>query len=89
MNKPSVTNIEAADRVNLLHCKVHSLSSGKVGATASQNPSHRNFHLLFSKFTSRCTLKRQFWPEVAHKGRNKEKITAIYCLWMVDNERGR
>ena len=28
-------------------------------------------------------------PEVAHKGGDKEKITAIYCLWMVDNERGR
>ena len=32
-------------------------------------------------------LTRQFLPEVGHKGRDKEKITAIYCLWMVDNKR--
>ena len=25
---------------------------------------------------------------VAHNDRDKEKITAIYCLWMVDNKRG-
>ena len=34
-------------------------------------------------------LTRQFSPKVAHKGRDKEKITAIYCLWMVDTEWGR
>ena len=33
-------------------------------------------------------LTRQFSPKVAHKSRDKEKITAIYCLLMVDNERG-
>ena len=32
-------------------------------------------------------LTRQFSPKVAHKGRDKEKITAIYCLWMIDNKR--
>ena len=34
-------------------------------------------------------LTRQFSPKVAHKGRDKAKITAIYCFWMVDNERER
>ena len=34
-------------------------------------------------------LKRQFSPKVAHKGKDKENITAMYGLWMVDNERGR
>ena len=32
-------------------------------------------------------LTKQFSPKIAHKGRDKEKITAIYCLWMVDNKR--
>ena len=41
------------------------------------------------KLQSHCTLTRQFSPKVAHKGRDKEKITPIYYLWMVDNERGR
>ena len=29
-------------------------------------------------------LTRQFSPIVTHKSRDKEKITAIYCLWMVE-----
>ena len=33
-------------------------------------------------------LKIQFSPKVAHKGQDKQKITAIYCLWMADDERG-
>ena len=33
-------------------------------------------------------LTRQFSPKVTHKRRHKEKITAIYCPWMVDNEWG-
>ena len=28
------------------------------------------------------------FERVAHKVRDKEKITAIYCLWMVDNKQG-
>ena len=47
------------------------------------------FAFLFSKLQSRGTLTRQFSPKVAHKDRDKEKITAIYFLWMVDNKRGR
>ena len=70
----------------LFRVKVHSLSSGRVAATPILNPSHRNFRLLFSKLQYRCTLTRQFSPNVAHKGGDKEKITAIYCLWMVDNK---
>ena len=34
-------------------------------------------------------VERQISPKVAHKGRDKVKITVIYCIWMVDNERGR
>ena len=34
-------------------------------------------------------LLRQFLPKVTHKGGDKEKITAIYSLWMVDDEWGR
>ena len=30
-----------------------------------------------------------FLPKLTHKGRHKEKISAMYYLWMVDNERGR
>ena len=33
-------------------------------------------------------LKTQFSPRVADIGKDTEKITAIYCLWMVDNEGG-
>ena len=33
-------------------------------------------------------LTRQFSPEVAHKSRDKEKVTAIYCLCMADDGRG-
>ena len=33
-------------------------------------------------------LTRQVSLKVAHKGGDKEKITAIYCFWMVYNERG-
>ena len=68
---------------------VHSLSSGKVAATPILKSVHRNFRLLFSKLQSRGTLTRQFSSKVAHKDGDKEKITAIYCLWMVDNKRGR
>ena len=70
-------------------CKVHSLSYGKVLATPILKSFHCNFRLLFSKLTFRGTLKIQFSPKVAHKGKDKEKITAIYRLWMADNERGR
>ena len=45
--------------------------------------------LLFCKLQSRCMLTRQFSPKVANKDRDKEKTITIYCLWMVDNERGR
>ena len=69
--------------------KVLSLSSGKAAATPSQTRSHRNFRLLFSKLQSRYMFTRQFSPKVAHKSRDKENITAIYCLRMIDNERGR
>ena len=41
---------------------------------------HRNFRHLFSKLQSHCTLARQLSPKAAHKNRDKEKITAIYCL---------
>ena len=34
-------------------------------------------------------LKRQFSPKVAEKGKDKKEITAIYYLWMADNERER
>ena len=33
-------------------------------------------------------LTRQFLTKVAHKSRDKEKITAIYCLWMADYKWG-
>ena len=69
--------------------KVYSLNSGKVEATPilKSVPSQFSPFILFYSFI-RCTLTRQFSPKVAHKGRDKEKITAIYCLWMVDNKRG-
>ena len=69
--------------------RVHSLNSGKVAATPSENPYHPNFRLLFSKLQSRCTLTRQYSPKVAHKSRDNEKITTIYCFRMADDERGR
>ena len=69
--------------------RVHSLSSGKVAATPILKSVPSQFRLLFSKLQSRCTITRQFSSKVAHKSRDKEKITAIYCLWMADNERGR
>ena len=43
---------------------------------------------LFSKLESRCTLTRQFSFKVAHEDSDKKKITAIYCVWMVDNKQG-
>ena len=61
-------------------CEVHSLSSGKVTAAPVLKSVPSQFSLLSSKLQSRCTLTRQFSPKVAHKGRHKEKITAIYCL---------
>ena len=67
---------------------VHLLSSGKVAATSILKSVPSQFCLLFSKLQSRCMLTRQLLPKVAHKGRHKEKITAIYCLWMVDNKWG-
>ena len=61
---------------------VHSLSSGKVATT----PILKSVPSQFSPFIR--TLTRQFSPKVAHKNGDKEKITAIYCLWMVNNKRG-
>ena len=61
---------------------VHSLSSGKVAAT----PILKSVNLLFSKLQSRGTLTRQFSPKVAHKDRDKEKITAITVSeWLIIN----
>ena len=69
--------------------KVHSLSSGKGEATPILKSILWQFSpFIFSKLQSRCTLKRQFSPKVAHKGKDKEKITAIYCTGMVDNKGG-
>ena len=68
---------------------VHSLSSGKVATTPILKSVPSHFRLLFSKLQSRGTLTRQFSPKVAHKGRDKKKITTIYCLWMTNNQRGR
>ena len=45
------------------------------------------FYSLNYSFTAR--LQDNSRPKIGHKGRDKEKITAIYCLWMVDSERGR
>ena len=76
--------------VNLLkRVKVHSLSSGKVAATPILKSVPLQFSLLFSKLQSRFTLPRHVSPKVSHNGGDKERITAIYYFWMVDNERWR
>ena len=47
---------------------------------------HYNYMETRLKLQSRCTLTRQFPPKVPHKGKDKEKTTAVF---FVDNTRGR
>ena len=57
---------------------VHSLSSSKVAATP-----------ILKSVQSQFSPVAEFSPKVTQKGKSKKKITAIYCLWMIDNERGK
>ena len=78
------------DLIEILACSSILRKALESSESVEQNQSAKSpFTKLFLPFIqSRCTLTRQFSPKVTHKGGDKEKITAIHCLWMVDNERG-
>ena len=47
INKPSVTKVEAADKVNLLHsisCRIEQYKSSKLGQMLVSLPRHAPFH---------------------------------------------
>ena len=45
-----------------------------------------NLRRGYYKLQSRCTLKRQFSPKVAHKGRDKEKLRQFTVSgWLIIN----
>ena len=82
--------LDSEDTSTRKQFKVHPLSSGKVAATPHLKICPISIFAFYClNYSLAARLQDNFSPNVAHKSRDKEKITAIYCLWMVDSEGGR
>ena len=83
INKPSATNIEAADRVNLLHgttiCRFEQWESRKAGQMLVSLPRYRHFMIVTKK-----ALAFRHTNQTLDNFIKLKSILKQLCMWLVE-----